>query len=215
MKRILLVDDHAVFRRGMADVIEEEPGLEICGSAGTSREALVLAETANPDLVITDLTLPDRNGLELIKDLRPRFPDIVILVVSMHDELLYAQRTLRAGARGYLMKENSDDVIPAVRQVLSGEIYVSPAVMRHFMEGLSEGERAHFSFPLARLSDRELQVFELIGQGEATDRIARQLHISERTVDAHRTHIRLKLGLPDSNALLRYAVRWVESGKLD
>lgn len=215
MNRIFLVDDHIVFRHGLASVISTEPDMEICGSVGTAREALDQITKLQPSLVISDLTLPDKSGLELIKDLRPRFPRLPVLIVSLHEELLYAERVLKAGGRGYLMKEKSDLLIPAIRTVLAGHVYVDPVVLNHFIDVRGEGPTPHYSFPLARLSDRELEVFELIGQGKATGQIASQLHISERTVDAHRTHIRTKLSLSDSNALLRYAVRWVEAGKLD
>lgn len=215
MNRICLVDDHAVFRHGLAYVISTEADMEVCGNFGSAREALDQIPRLQPSLVISDLTLPDKSGLELIKDLRPRFPKLPVLIVSMHEELLYAERVLKAGGRGYLMKEKSDQLIPAIRTVLAGHVYVDPVVLNHFIDGRGEGPSPHYSFPLARLSDRELEVFELIGQGKATGQIASQLHISERTVDAHRTHIRTKLSLSDSNALLRYAVRWVEAGKLD
>lgn len=215
MNRICLVDDHAVFRHGLGYVISTEADMEVCGSFANARDALDQIPRLQPTLVISDLTLPDKSGLELIKDLRPRFPKLPVLIVSMHEELLYAERVLKAGGRGYLMKEKSDQLIPAIRTVLAGHVYVDPVVLNHFIDGRGEGPNPHYSFPLARLSDRELEVFELIGLGKATGQIASQLHISERTVDAHRTHIRTKLSLSDSNALLRYAVRWVEAGKLD
>ncbi len=213
-KQILIVDDHAVVRQGLKSLIDAEPDLEICGMAGSASEALQFAETTEPDLAISDLTLPDRNGLELVKDLKALYPGLPILMMSMHDELLYAERVLKAGGRGYLMKENSENLIPAIRQILSGEPYVSPKVTNQFLESISGGDKAQFSFPLKRLTDRELEVFELIGQGKAADEIARQLNISPRTVDAHRAHIREKLGLADSSDLLRYAVRWAEGEKV-
>ena len=135
-------------------------------------------------------------------------------MVSMHDELIYAERVLKAGGRGSLMKENSECLVPAIRQILKGEPYVSPAVTSHFLESLNGGTKVQFSYPLKRLSDRELEVFELIGQGKGPDAIAQQLNIRPRTVDAHRTHIREKLGLADSGELLRYAVRWIEGEKV-
>lgn len=215
MNLVCIVDDHAVFRHGVASVIRTEPDMDVAGSYASAREALDQIPRVQPSLVISDLSLPDKSGLELIKDLRPRFPKLPVLIVSMHEELLYAERVLKAGGRGYLMKDKSDQLIPAIRTVLAGHVYVDPVVLNHFIDGRVDGPNPHYSFPLARLSDRELEVFELIGQGKATGQIATQLHISERTVDAHRTHIRTKLSLSDSNALLRYAVRWVEAGKLD
>ena len=214
-KQIFIVDDHAVVRHGLSSLINDQPDMEVCGMAGSASEALDLVEKSPPDLVVSDLTLPDRNGLELIKDLKALAPDLPILMMSMHDELLYAERVLKAGGRGYLMKEQSENVVPAIRQILRGEPYVSAAVTTHFLEAIAGGDTQHYSFPLKRLTDRELEVFELIGQGKATDEISTQLNISPRTVDAHRTHIREKLGLADSNAVLRYAVRWQAGEELD
>tara|TARA_R110002096_G_scaffold164099_11_gene331813 strand:- start:1116 stop:1775 length:660 start_codon:yes stop_codon:yes gene_type:complete len=209
-KQIFIVDDHAVVRYGLSALIGAQSDMEICGMAGSASEALDLVRKLKtmPDLVVSDLTLPDHNGLELIKDLKALDPKLPVLMMSMHDELLYAERVLKAGGRGYLMKEHSENVVPAIRQILRGTPYVSPAVTSHFLESLAGGESQHYSFPLKRLTDRELEVFELIGQGKATEHISTQLNISPRTVDAHRTHIREKLGLADSSAVLRYAVRW-------
>lgn len=206
MKRIFLIDDHPVFRVGITSVIALEPDLEVCGSVSTAREALERLPGAAADLVISDLTLPDKNGLELIKDIRPHLPALPILVVSMHEEEVYAMRVIRAGARGYLMKEKSDQLIPAIRTVLAGHVYVDPAMLSRFLGTGVPG-------PLDCLSDRELQVFEMVGWGKSNVQIADQLHISERTVDAHCTHIRSKMGLEDHIALLCCAVHWVESGK--
>lgn len=214
-KQILIVDDHPVFRHGVTYLIDMEDDLQICGTAGSAAEALDLTAKLRPDLVVSDLTLPDKNGLELLKDFKAMHAKLPVLVVSMHDELIYAERVLKAGGRGYLMKENSDKLIEAIRQVLEGVVYVSPEVTNHFLTSLADGEQAAFSFPLARLTDSELEVFELIGQGKATEAIAGQLNISARTVDAHRAHVREKLGLADSNEVLRYAVRWVESERFD
>lgn len=215
MNRILLVDDHAVFRHGMSSLIGTESDLEVCGSVGSAAEALELIPQANPTLIISDLTLPGKTGIDLIKEVRQHWPNLPVLVVSMHDELFYAERVLRAGGRGYLMKEHSEQLIKAIRTVLSGQLYVAPSVLNHFIDGRPDGgSSGRYTFPLARLSARELQVFTLIGEGRDTQELATELQISERTVDAHRTHIRTKLGLGDSNELLRYAVRWVEAGKL-
>jgi DNA-binding NarL/FixJ family response regulator len=215
MNRIFLVDDHAVFRKGMNSVIDTEKDLEVCGSVGSAKEALELIPQVNPGLVISDLSLPDRSGIELIKELRQHWPKLPVLIVSLHDELFYAERVLRAGGRGYLMKEKSEQLLEAIRTVLAGQVYVAPSVLNHFIDSRPEGgSNGRYSFPLARLSARELEVFALIGKGSDTGEIASQLQVSERTVDAHRTHIRTKLGLGDSNALLRYAVRWVQAGKL-
>lgn len=215
MNRIFLVDDHAVFRHGMSSLICTTTDLQVCGSVGTAKEALELIPEISPKLVISDLSLPDKSGIELIRELRQLSPKLPVLIVSLHDEMFYAERVLRAGGRGYLMKEKSEQLIEAIRTVLAGQVYVPPSVLNHFIDSRPEGgANGRYSFPLARLSARELAVFSLIGNGSDTGQIASELEISERTVDAHRTHIRTKLGLGDSNELLRYAVRWVEAGKL-
>ena len=215
MNRIFLVDDHAVFRHGMSSLIGTTTDLQVCGSVGTAKEALELIPEISPKLVISDLSLPDKSGIELIRELRQLSPKLPVLIVSLHDEMFYAERVLRAGGRGYLMKEKSEQLIEAIRTVLAGQVYVPPSVLNHFIDSRPEGgANGRYSFPLARLSARELAVFSLIGNGSDTGQIASELEISERTVDAHRTHIRTKLGLGDSNELLRYAVRWVEAGKL-
>jgi DNA-binding NarL/FixJ family response regulator len=211
-KRILIVDDHPVVRGGLQNMIDGRDGLTICGSAGSVREALALAEVTRPDLVLTDLGLPGRNGIELIKDLRSLHPELPVLVMSMHDELIYAERVLRAGGRGYVTKEAPAEVLlQAIRKVLEGGIFVSECVTGHLLRGLSGNPGQKAGFPVQRLSDRELEVFEHIGRGKGTHEIASMLGISPRTVDAHRTHIREKLGLGDGNELVRFAVRWVES----
>jgi DNA-binding NarL/FixJ family response regulator len=216
MSRILLVDDHPLLREGLGRLISAESGLTVCGMAGSVQEALAMVETESPDLVITDLTLPGRNGLELIKDLAATHPEIPIIVLSMHDELIYAERVLRAGGRGYVMKDSPPEhLIEAVRSVLAGGVFASQTVTNHFLKVLSsvKGTPAP-GFPLERLTDREMEVFELIGQARGNHDIATRLGISPRTLDAHRAHIREKLGLEDSNELTRYAIRWVEVGNL-
>lgn len=214
MSTILLVDDHPLLREGLGRLIDAEHGLSVCGMAGTVQEALAMIETMNPDLVITDLTLPGRNGLELIKDLVVTRPEIPIIVLSMHDELIYAERVLRAGGRGYVMKDSSTDrLLEAIRVVLDGGVFASQTVTNHFLKALSsvKGEPTQ-GFPLERLTDREMEVFELIGQAKSNQDIASRLGISPRTLDAHRAHIREKLGLGDGSELTRYAIRWVEVG---
>lgn len=211
-KRILLVDDHPIMRYGLAQLVRAEPDLDVCGEAGSAAEGLAVWEKLKPDLVVVDLTLPDKHGLEFIKDLQAMHPGTLILVLSMHDESLYAERILRAGARGYVMKETAaDTLVHAARRVLEGGIYLSDRMSGQMLE-LMAGQRKQASVsPLERLTDRELEVLQLIGQGRATRHIAEHLHISARTVDAHRAHIKDKLQLDDGPALVRYAVRWVES----
>ncbi len=216
MSKILLVDDHPLLNEGLRQVIAAEPGLSICGMAGTVQDALALVESQKPDLVITDLTLPGRNGLELIKDLGATHPELPILVLSLHDELLYAERVLRAGGRGYVTKNApTERLIQAIHCVLGGGVFTSPTVTNHFLQALLPGRSpTKLSFPLERLTDREMQVFELIGHAKSNHEISSQLGISPRTVDVHRAHIREKLGLEDGNALTRHAIRWVEVGMI-
>ncbi len=201
-------------REGLERLISSQPGLCVCGNAGTVQEALSLVDSTVPDLVITDLTLPGRNGLELIKDLGATHPEIPVVVLSMHDELMYAERVLRAGGRGYIMKDTVPDrLIEAIRIVLGGGVFTSHTVTNQFLRAISGAKGpAKPGFPLECLSDREMEVFELIGQAKGNHEIACQLGISPRTLDAHRAHIREKLGLEDSKELTRHAIRWVEFG---
>lgn len=215
MKKILIVDDHPVLRDGLEGIITRKDGLTVCGKAGSVKEALAMVDETEPDMVLTDLSLPGRNGMELIKDLRTSHPELPVLVMSMHDELIYAERILRAGGRGYLMKEASaEQLLRAIARVLDGGVFVSETVTDHFLQGMSGKSGEKPSFPLQRLTDRELEVFELIGRGKGNHEIARMLSISPRTVDAHRTHIREKLKLADGNELIRYSVRWIESNMI-
>ncbi len=212
MKRLLLIDDHPIMRHGLSQLIRAESDLEVSGEAGTAAEGLKMIAKKKPDLVIVDLTLPDKHGLEFIKDMQTLHPNTLLLVLSMHDEALYAERVLRAGARGYVMKETAaDTLIHAVRRVLSGGIYLSEKMSNTMLEMVSGNRKQATQSSLEKLTDRELEVLQLIGQGQGTRQIADQLHISVRTIDAHRAHIKEKLQLPDGNALVRYAVRWMES----
>ena len=209
-KRILLVDDHPLLRAGLVGLIHGQPDLTVCREASTAAEALDAIERCVPDLVVTDLAMPGKGGLELIKDLNALYPDVPVLVLSMQDELLHAERVLRAGGRGYLMKEaGAEKMLEAIRRVLAGEIFVSQRMSARIMD-LFSGRRAHNS-PVQILTDREFEVFQLIGQGRTTKDIALELHLSSKTVDAHRGHIKAKLGLFDAAGLVRHAVRWVET----
>ncbi len=209
--RILLVDDHPIMRHGLAQLIRTEPALEVCAEAGTAAAGFAALEKWMPDIVIVDLTLPDRHGLELIRDILALRPATRCIVLSMHDETLYAERALRAGARGYVMKETAaETLITAIQRVISGAIYVSEAMSSRMLEQVA-GQRGKSGVSgVARLSDRELEVLEMIGQGTATKVIAEKLGISARTVEAHRAHMKEKLGISDGAALVRYAVQWVE-----
>lgn len=207
---LLVVDDHPIMRFGITQLIQVETDLEISAEAGTAAEALQLLENTPIDLAIIDLSLPDRNGLELIKDIRAMYPEVRCLVVSMHDENLYAERVLRNGGRGYLRKvEAAKKLVSAIRQVLAGGIFVSEALSARIMEHIAGGSES--TSPIDCLSDRELEVFRLLGEGNGSRDVAGKLNISVRTVDAHRAHIKEKLGLKDATELVHHAVRWVES----
>ena len=211
VKRVILVDDHPIMRHGLAQLIRMENGLDVCGEAGSAREGLDLVSKLKPDLAVIDLTLPDKNGLELVKDIRAMHPATVCLVLSMHDEALYGERSLRAGARGYVMKEEAaDHLITAIHKIMSGGLYVSETLNARMLEQMTAPTRAKAA-GIDSLTDRELEILELIGKGVATKNIAAQLSISARTVEAHRAHVKEKLGVTDGAALVRYAVQWVES----
>ena len=214
-KRILLVDDHALLRLGLRTLIETEPDLVICAEAATRQAGLEAIATMKPDLVIADLSLKDSDGLEMIKDIKQRFPQLPVLALSMHEEVVYAERALRAGARGYVTKQEVDDtVLPAIRRVLAGEIYTSEAMSRQFTQQYIGGGTLGKQDGLEQLSDRELAVFRLIALGKATGEIARSLHLSVKTIESYREHLKAKLELPSGAALSRCAVLWLETGRL-
>lgn len=211
-RTILLIDDHPFMRAGLGQLIDRQPDMVVGGEAGNPAEAFQKLARQKPDLVLTDLTMPGRSGLEFIKDLRAAHPEIAVLVISMHDEVVYAERAIRAGARGYIMKEaGGENLLTAIRQVLRGEVYVSPRMSARILEGLSTQRPRGSSSPIEKLTDREFEVFQLIGQGKSTRDIAEQLHLSPKTVDVHRSNIKEKLELKDVTALIRHAVRWVET----
>jgi len=211
-QKLLIVDDHPMMREGLAQLIGHESDLSVCGEAGNATDALGLVEKLRPDLTLVDISLPDKSGLELIKDLHNLHPGLPVLVISMHDESLHAERALRAGARGYIMKqEGGEKMMEAIRQVLAGQIYVSQKMSARILEAFS-GRRAKASrSPIERLTDREFEVFRLIGQGVGTRDIARHLSLSVKTVEVHRANIKHKLGLKGATELVRHAVRWVET----
>ncbi len=210
--RILIVDDHPITRQGLAQLVGCETDLEVCGEATDAREALKAVETLQPDLMLLDITLPDKSGLEVTKDIHAIRPTMPILVISMHDESLYAERVLRAGARGYIMKqEGGKKLIQAIRKVLDGKIYVSDAMASLILEIFSGHATDANTHVIHQLTDREFEVFQLIGQGKTTKAIAQHLHISVKTVEVHRVNIKAKLALKTSSELVSYAVRWVSS----
>ena len=209
-RRILIVDDHAIVRLGMRQLIAAEPDLSICGEVETAEQALDVARTAKPDLAIVDLSLGTTHGLELVRQFRDAFPTMPVLVLSMHDEVLFAERALRAGARGYIMKKGAiDGLVQAIHQVLAGKIYASETVSQEALAGLGRNSSSPGS-PLGGLTDRELEVFELIGRGMGTAGIAKQLSVSVKTVETYRANIKTKLKLKDATELIRYAASWTE-----
>ncbi|MEX2463760.1 MAG: response regulator transcription factor [Balneolaceae bacterium] len=210
-KQIYIVDDHPLMRKGLAMTIEKEMGFEVCGQAESAEEALNEIIKLKPDAAVFDISLPGMNGIELIKNVLHQMPQLKILVVSRHDEDLYAERALRAGAKGYLMKlEAGETLVTALRQILNGGIYLSEKIGSKMIMKMASGNAAKSDNPLDLLSDRELEVFELTGKGLSTKDIGKKLHISVKTVESHRANIKDKLQLDTANELMRHAVRWVE-----
>lgn len=212
MKDIILVDDHPLLRKGLARTIESEADLNVISQSDSAEDALEEIEDLVPDLAVVDISLPGMSGMELIKHLKSRVPDVQILVVSRHDETLYAERCIRAGARGYVMKQEAgDDIVKAIRKVLDGRIFVSEEINERLLQSMAEGGRERImQSPLEVLSDRELEVFELTGKGSSTRDIAEQLHLSVKTVESYRARIKNKLNLDSANELMKHAVQWVE-----
>jgi len=210
-KNILIVDDHPMMREGLVQLISHEKDLRVCGEAEDAGKALSAIETSKPDLVLVDITLGGKSGLEFIKDVKVLQPDLLILAISMHDESLYAERVLRAGGRGYIMKqEGGEKIMAAIRRVLSGQIYVSDKISHKILEIFS-GRKISSNSSIEQLTDREFEIFQLIGQGLETKEIASKLNISIKTVEVHRTNIKEKLKIRTATELIRHAVRWVES----
>jgi len=214
--RILIVDDHPMMREGLAQLIAHQPDMMVCGEAGEAGEALEKVRLLKPNLVLADITLPGRNGLELIKDIQAMDAAVLVLVISMHDESFYAERVLRAGGRGYVMKqEGGKKIMEAIRQVSAGQIFVSEKMSARILE-LFSGRRAEGGkAAVQNLTDREFGVYQLIGQGLGTKDMARELHVSPKTIEVHRANIKAKLQIKSMAELIRHAVRWVESEKRD
>lgn len=211
-KRILIVDDHPVVREGLVQQINREPDLTVCAEASTAPQALDAAQRVKPDLILADINLPGRNGLELIRELHVLSPQLPVLVLSMHDESVFAERVLRAGGRGYVSKQlGAEKLAEAIRRVLRGEIYVSETVSTRLLDGLAGEQPGRVPSPVEKLTDKELEVFTLIGQAKETKEIARRLNMSTKTVEAHRGAIKKKLKLKTGPELTRHAVLWVEA----
>ena len=209
---ILIVDDHPIVRQGLTELVNHENDLIVCGQAEDANQAMKSVKELKPDIVIVDISLKETSGMELIKDLNVQYPKLPVLALSMHDESLYAERVLRAGAKGYIMKaEATEKVIMAIRKILCGEIYISDKMASKMMRKLVGGSSDINSSPVELLSDRELEVFQLIGKGFGTRQIAERLYLSIKTIETYRAHIKEKLNLEDSATLLQYAIQWTNS----
>lgn len=209
-RKVLIVDDHPVFRHGISALINAEADLEVCGEAASSPAALEAMRTLKPDVCLLDISLPGTNGIELIKLMRAEQPKLPLLMLSMHDESLYALRALRAGALGYVMKaEALTHVLDALRKVLKGEIYVSSRLSERLIFQAVQSTDGSAGSPVDKLSDRELEVLELLGRGNGTKQIASELHLSVKTIETHRAHIKEKLGFRDAGEMVRFAIDWV------
>ena len=208
MARILIIDDHPLVRTGFAQLIGDTHDLKVCGEAASMSDGLELATSLKPDLAIIDLSLAGGSGLDLIDHIKAHDPDILMLVASMHDEELYAERVLAAGARGYVNKQEAQDkIVQAIRQVLSGKVYLSERMTERMISGMIDGKSEKRD--IDTLSNRELQVFELIGQGIPTSKMARHLNLSVKTIETHQAHIKKKLGLNSAHELAHRAIRWI------
>lgn len=213
-RRVLIVDDHPIVRQGLRRMIEPEPDLVVCGEVQTEREARAAIRALSPDVVIVDISLAQGDGLELVRDVHAQRPDLPMLVLSMHDELIYAERLLAAGASGYIMKHAaSDQLLIALRQVLSGDVYLSESLAANLGRGGAEGVSgaAVAGDPIDRLSNRELQVLSLIGRGQSSREAAESLGLSVKTVETHRQSLKRKLNLLTNAQLLQYAINWYAS----
>ncbi len=213
MISILIVEDHPIFRMGMEEMINQEPDMQVCGHAEDVPTARKIIERETPDLVVVDLSLKESNGLDLVKEIHAHHKNTASLVLSMHDEALHAERCIMAGAKGYIMKqEASESVVTALRRIMAGHIHVSPSIMSHILNTLQKQPALAYESPLKRITDRELEIFQLIGRGLSSKEMAKQLNISIKTIGTYRERIKEKLNLKNSSELVRYAVIWVETG---
>ena len=211
-KRVFLVDDHTILREGLATLINQSTDLSVCGEASTADEALARIPEAKPDLAVVDLSLPETGGMELLRMLKLRHPELPTLVLSMHDESVYAKRALRAGAKGYIMKHEAiSEVQEAIRRVLEGGLYLSRRVSDWLVQAAVQAPSGREAHPINGLSDREFEVFEMIGRGLGTSEIARQLHLSVKTIETYQAKLKEKLDLADAAKLFQFALRWIES----
>jgi DNA-binding NarL/FixJ family response regulator len=208
-KRVLVVDDHPIVRQGLALLINREGDLMVCGEASDAQLAIQSITATKPDIVVVDISLNGPDGLDLLKDVRARYPELPVLILSMHDESVYAERALRAGAKGYIMKqEATEKVLVALRRILSHEIYVSERIANRMLQRYIGSPAAGRPSSIADLTDRELEVFRLIGEGHSTRKIAEELHISVKTVESYQAHIKEKLSLRSARELVQHAIQW-------
>ena len=208
------MDDHPIVRQGLALLINREPDLTVCGDAEEAGSALQRIEEMKPDLVVVDISLNGPDGLDLLKNIRARHPNLPVLILSMLDESLYAERALRAGASGYIMKQEATErVLVAIRRILGGDIYVSDRMANRMLHQIRGGNQVEQRSPIAGLTDRELEVFRLIGEGHGTRQIAEELHISVKTVESYQAHIKDKLSLKNARELVQRAIQWTVAAK--
>jgi DNA-binding NarL/FixJ family response regulator len=212
--RVFVVDDHPIVRQGLTVLINREADLTVCGEAEDAQSAIQFMTTARPDILVVDISLNGPDGLDLLKEVRMRYPDLPVLILSMHEESIYAERALRAGAQGYIMKqEATEKVLLALRRILSHEIYVSERIANRMLQRYIGSPSTGRPSSIADLTDRELQVFRLIGEGHSTRQIAEELHISVKTVESYQAHIKEKLSLRSARELVQHAIQWSISEK--
>jgi DNA-binding NarL/FixJ family response regulator len=210
--KVLLVDDHPITRQGMKALVNQQPNLEVIGETDNAPAAIELVSKLQPDLAIVDIALKTTNGIELTKNIKVQAPNLPVLIVSMHDEGLYAERALRAGAMGYLMKqEASDKIVQAISRLLQGEIYLSDKIKEKMLHRFVNKKGDNMVFSIDTLSDREMEVFQLIGNGYSTRQIAQKLNLSSKTIDSYREHLKLKLNLESGAELVRHAIQWARN----
>ncbi len=207
--RVLLVDDHPIVRQGLALLIDREPDLSVCGEAEGAHTAYHAIATLRPDIVVLDISLSGPDGLDVLKEIRMKTASLPVLILSMHDESIYAERAMRAGANGYIMKqEATEKVLVAIRRILQGEVYLSDRLTNTMLQQFVRGASASKSSPLVNLTDRELEVFRLIGEGHGTRQIADELHLSVKTIESYQAHIKEKLALRNARELVQHAIEW-------
>jgi len=211
-RKIFIVDDHPIVRRGLSQMINQETDLTVCGEADSAQHALESLKKSQPDLMIVDISLQGIDGIELIKIIKTRYENLPVLVVSMHDESLFAERALRVGAKGYIMKQEAiEKMMEAIRRVLRGELYISEGVSANIVKRFINGKAENSQSAIEILSDRELEVFQLIGQGVGTRKIADNLNVSIKTVESYRANIKEKLKLKNATELMKHAIHWVNN----